>query len=61
MICYGIGCIHDSAISQYQYACALSIYEQFQISTPMEIFDPVMDLVCLCSLSNKIDGCTYCF
>lgn len=45
MICYGIGCIHDSRVSQYQYACALRLQSALHIPNVMEIFDPSMDVV----------------
>lgn len=45
MVCYGIGCIHASNISQYQFACALKLHSLLNIQQPIEVFDPAIDTV----------------
>ena len=47
MVALGIGCIHASSVSQYQYAFILEVHAQLHISKPIEVFDPVMDSVAL--------------
>ena len=56
MVCYGIGCIHDSRVSQYQYACALRLQSALHIPNVMDMFDPSMDVVGVCC-SLQVDGC----
>ena len=45
VVALGIGCIHHSQVSQYQYACILEIHQLLHIENPIEIFDPAMDYV----------------
>ena len=57
MVTLGIGCIHHSVVSQYQYACVLEIHSLLQISKPVEIFDPAMDYVLHNDYGYDVDGC----
>ena len=57
VIALGIGCIHHSQVSQYQYAYILELHSILQISTPIEIFDPVMDAVGKEVIFDWIDRC----
>ena len=47
MVALGIGCIHASSVSQYQYAFILEAHSQLNVSKPIEVFDPVMDSVAI--------------
>jgi hypothetical protein len=44
IVCYGIGDLIDSNISQSQFACLTLILESLNVHKPVKLYDPVMNL-----------------
>ena len=53
IVCYGIGCVHESNVSQYQYACVLRLHSLLNIQKPIEVFDPAIDMVALLGICES--------